>query len=733
MTSKKIIYYILAAFIAGNLLLIYLQYNSAKNINGLISGNERLMYEFGVENELRALEKGVHAVENGVLQTITKRDSVDLQGIECQVAEVEKDLGMLQKINDDDNSVRFIDQLDTLVRQKLLFSHRILDTFHRAGKGAAEDLFATPQNAQLTLDIMATARNIDSSRQQLLGTLTNTIDRNGREARTAGMVLIILVLISGAILFWFIINRIGQQNQLIRQLDASEKKVREAARIKENFMANMSHEIRTPMNAIMGFTSLLQKREKDPVSTGYVQAIQSSGDSLLTIINDILDLSKIEAGMMRIERTPFSIRELLYSVETMFLEKVKEKGLQFTTQVDDSIPDTLNGDATRLTQVLVNLIGNAVKFTQQGKITVVISNEGVQEKNISLGITVSDTGIGIEPDKLPGIFERFRQAEDSITRKYGGTGLGLSIVKDLVELQGGTIHVTSEPDKGSSFRIVIPYKITQEVINNQHKWSGASPKNVASADVHILVVEDNEINQQLMHHLLGYWELPYEIAANGKEALERLQRQSYDLILMDIQMPGMDGYTATAQIRHTLQLTTPIIAMTAHALAGEREKCLSAGMNEYISKPIQEEELYRMIVRFTGPRQQTEAPAKKVLYQPPPSNYRHIDLGYMREVSNGNTEYEKTVTEQFLEMIPEDLKGLELAWKRKDFIMLRVLAHNMKTSVSVMGLTERLQPHLDILELQDNTDESILLTHIKAVQHICIPALKEARHFYASL
>lgn len=732
MTSKKIIYYILAAFIAGNLLLIYLQYNSAKNINGLISGNERLMYEFGVENDLRALEKGVHAVENGVLQTITKRDPVDLQGIERQVAEVERDLGMLQKINDDDSSVKFIDQLDALVRQKLLFSHQVLDTFYRTGKVAAEGLFATPQNAQLTLDIMATARKIDSSRQQLLSTLTNAVDRNGREARTWGMVLIILVLISGAVLFWFIINRIGQQNQLIRQLDASEKRVREAARIKENFMANMSHEIRTPMNAIMGFTSLLQKRETDPVSTGYVQAIQSSGDSLLTIINDILDLSKIEAGMMRIERTPFSIRELLYSVETMFLEKVKEKGLQFTTQVADAIPDTLNGDATRLTQVLVNLIGNAVKFTQQGSITVAIDNEGIQEKSILLGITVRDTGIGIDADKLPGIFERFRQAEDSITRKYGGTGLGLSIVKDLVELQGGSIDVTSEPDKGSSFHLVIPYKVTEEVVNGQHKWSVASLKHARPADVRILVVEDNEINQQLMHHLLGYWELAYEIAANGKEALEKLQSQSYDLILMDIQMPGMDGYTATAQIRHTLQLTTPIIAMTAHALAGEREKCLSAGMNEYISKPIQEEELYRMIVRFTG-GQQAEIPVKKVLYQHPPALYRHIDLGYMREVSNGNTEYEKTVTEQFLEMIPEDLKSLELAWKRKDFIMLRVLAHNMKTSVSVMGLTEKLQPHLDILEQQDNTDESMLLTHIKAVQHICIPALKEARHFYASL
>lgn len=731
MTSKKIIYYILAAFIAGNLLLIYLQYNSAKSINGLITGNERLLYEFGVDNELRALEKGVHAIENGVLHTISNRDTVDLESIERQVAEVEKDLGMLQKINDDDSSVKFIDQLDSLVHQKLIFSHQVLDTFHRAGRRAAAAAFAAPQNRRLTRDIAATAHKIDSSRQQLLATLTEEVDRNGREARTAGMVLIILVLVSGAVLFWFIINRIGQQNQLITQLDTSEKKVREAARIKENFMANMSHEIRTPMNAILGFTSLLQKREADPVSTGYVQAIQRSGQSLLTIINDILDLSKIEAGMMRIEPTPFSIRELLYSVETMFLEKVKEKGLQFITQVEDAVPDTLNGDATRLTQVLVNLIGNAVKFTQQGTITVIINNEGAKESTIFLGITVIDTGIGIDPDKLPGIFERFRQAEDSITRKYGGTGLGLSIVKDLVDLQGGTIQVTSEPEKGSSFHLVIPYKITNEAVNHSNRWSGILSQHAVPGHVQVLVVEDNEINQQLMRHLLSYWELPYDIAGNGKEALEKLQAQQYDLILMDIQMPGMDGYTATAQIRHTLQLNTPIIAMTAHALAGEREKCLSAGMNEYISKPIQEEELYRLIIKFTG-HHQPAAPAPKVIYQPPPAAYRHIDLGYMHEVSNGNKDYEKTVTEQFLEMIPEDLKSLELAWKRKDFIMIRVLAHNMKTSVSVMGLTEKLQPHLDVLE-QEDTDENTLWTNIMSVQHICIPALKEARHFYATL
>lgn len=731
MTSKKIIYYILAAFIAGNLLLIYLQYNSANSINGLITGNERLMNEFKVDNELRALEKGVQAIENGVLHSITTKDTVDIEGIERQVTEVERDLGMLQKINDDDSSVKYIDELDTLIHQKLLLSHQVLDTFHHHGKASAARLFATAQNRQLTLDISATARKIDSSRQQLLATLTDEVDRNGREARTAGMVLIMLVLISGAGLFWFIINRIGQQSQLILRLDASEKKVREAARIKENFMANMSHEIRTPMNAILGFTSLLQKQGMDPVSKGYVQAIQRSGDNLLTIINDILDLSKIEAGMMRIEPTPFSVRELLYSVETMFLEKIKEKGLQLVTTVEDTVPDTLNGDATRLTQVLVNLIGNAVKFTQQGAITVIVNNEGIKEKTILLAITVSDTGIGIESDKLSDIFERFRQAEDSITRKYGGTGLGLSIVKDLVQLQGGTIQVMSEPDKGSTFRLTIPYKITNEAIKSQPRWNSTTLKNTVPAHIRILVVEDNEINQQLMKHLLSYWELSFDLAGNGKEAIALLQDQHYDLILMDIQMPGMDGYTATAQIRHTLHLNTPVIAMTAHALAGEREKCLSAGMNEYISKPIQEEELYRLIGKLTG-HQQLVIPTHKPIYQPTPGNYRHIDLGYMQEVSNGNKEYEKTVTEQFLEMIPEDLKSLELAWRRKDFIMIRVLAHNMKTSVSVMGLTEKLQPYLDILE-QTDMDEEALWNNITAVKNICIPALKEARHFYTTL
>ncbi|RYZ13615.1 MAG: hypothetical protein EOP49_54290 [Sphingobacteriales bacterium] len=249
---------------------------------------------------------------------------------------------------------------------------------------------------------------------------------------------------------------------MIRQLDASEKKEREAAKIKENFLANMSHEIRTPMNAILGFTTLLQKKQLEPEAALYVHTIRQSGENLLAIINDILDLSRIEAGMMRIEPAPFSVRSLAHSIETMFLEKTKEKGLLLSTSVADDVPDILEGDAVRLTQILVNLIGNAVKFTQQGSINIAIQSTSAGPQQVNLLISVNDTGIGIEKDQLPRIFDRFRQAEDSITRRYGGTGLGLSIVKDLVDLQKGSITVLSEPGLGTRFQVSLSYKIPVE-------------------------------------------------------------------------------------------------------------------------------------------------------------------------------------------------------------------------------------------------------------------------------
>ena len=730
MTGKKIIFYILTAFIAGNILLIFIQYNSAKNTTALIQGNEKVLREFNVSNNLKELEKDILSVESKIRGTVSTTDSSYIDGLETKVTAIENNLRQLQKISDDDVSIKYIDQLDNLIHEKLNFSRQILDSFHLRGKDAAENLIATQAGKRITDSIANITLLIDSTRKKLLTKVTNSIDESGKKAQQFGTILIVLVLISGLGLFWYIINTLRKQSQLIEQLNISEKKVKEGAELKEKFMANMSHEIRTPMNAILGFTNLLQRKDIDAESKGYVQTIQRSGENLLTIINDILDLSKIEAGMMRIESAAFSIRGLVHSIETMFKEKAAEKQLELLVVVNESLPDTLEGDATRLTQILVNLIGNALKFTSKGSIEIKITNEGSADRIIKTGIEVSDTGIGIEKEKLQKVFERFQQAEDAVTRKYGGTGLGLSIVNDLVLLQHGTVTVKSEAGKGTTFNVVIPYKISVEQLDK--KKLGRYNLNIQPnfKNVCILVVEDNEINQSLIQHLFKSWQLDFDLANNGIEAIRKLQNKKYNLILMDIQMPEMDGYTATQEIRNKLKLDTPIIAMTAHALAGEREKCLSFGMNEYISKPIREEQLHQLIAQFTH-ISATDILPKKQIQHIDSAQYKYINLQYMKEVSNGNIEYEETVTEQFIEAIPGDLLAIENAWKHNNINELKRLAHNMKTTVSVMGLNEVLHLYLDGLEYEALTEDTFRDKFL-SVKIICEASVEEAKQFYAA-
>ena len=721
MASNRFIYYILAAFITGNLLLIFIQYNSVKNINSLIEGNEKVLNEFTVEAELRDLRKNILSVEAGISTAIDSRDTSHITDLQQEIAAAESNLGNLQKINDNDSSVKYIDQLDSLVHEKIRFNNQVLHTFYTEGKPAAETLIKNGKEKELTDSITFVTHMIDSSRRHLLTALTASIDKSGQNARRWGIFLFIMVGCSGAALFWFIINRVRKQNQLILQLDASEKEVKEAARIKENFIANMSHEIRTPLNAIVGFTGLLQKRNLDADAAIYANSIQKSGESLLTIVNDILDLSKFEAGMMRIESFPFNVREMLHSIETMFHEKAREKNLELSVTVNENIPGTLEGDATRLTQILVNLIGNAIKFTDTGSVRIYAEKQGTTGTGILLSFSITDTGMGIERNKLPRIFERFRQAEASITRKYGGTGLGLSIVKDLVALQKGNITVESEPGRGSTFRFTIPYKTVAEKpgVTTRNEMDAAAP--VTFLKGRILVVEDNEMNQKLMKHLLGQWQLSFIIVNSGKQAIERLKEETFDLILMDIQMPEMDGYTAAQFIRQPLQLDTPIVAMTAHVLAGEKEKCIGYGMNDYISKPIKEKELLDIITRFI-----------KTYKKDGPGGFSCINLQYMQEISNGNKEYEKTVTEEFIETIPADIAALEMALLTKDFNSIKQVAHNMKTTVSVMGLTDILQPYLDTLEYE-NPDEITFSRNIGTIKKICNNAVEEARLFYSTL
>jgi signal transduction histidine kinase/CheY-like chemotaxis protein len=731
MKNRLFIISILTAFIAGTILLIYIQYNSAKNIDSLITGNEQFLGEYRVNAVLKQLERDVTGIESKIRNSLAGNTPLNMPAIDTEFAAVKTELQSLQKISDDDSTVQEIDELDSLVKAKLNFSREVIALFTQQGADAAHKLIVANFEKWQMDSIYRVTQSIENSRHAVISKLTASYDRSGQNALRFNNTLIALVLIFGAALFWYILNTVRKREYLIRQLNMSEKQVREAAEVKEKFMANMSHEIRTPMNAILGFTNLLQRKDLDQESKEYVQTIQKSGENLLTIINDVLDLSKIKAGMMRIESAPFSIRALMHSIEIMFTAKAVEKQLSITVMIEDSVPDTLEGDATRLTQVLVNLIGNALKFTARGTVTIHVVNEGITGNTIHTGIVVADTGIGIRKDKLQHIFDRFQQAEDSVTRNYGGTGLGLSIVQELVTLQNGSIAVESEPGIGTTFKLVFPYTIASEPAQAAapftHKTTALPPD---FKDAFVLVVEDNEINQSLVKQLFKNWQLRYELANNGKEAVDKLRQTTYDLILMDIQMPEMDGYTATQEIRGKLKLDTPIIAMTAHALAGEREKCLSYGMDEYISKPIKEEKLHQLINQFV--KADMPVPKKQEEASQSPGQYQYINLQYMKEVSGGNTGYEKAVTEQFIEIVPHDLKMLEKAWLDKHTGELRQLAHNMKTTVSIMGLHELLQPQLDALEYE-TLDDTLFHTHFSAIGKICAASVSEAKQFYATL
>jgi CheY-like chemotaxis protein len=434
--------------------------------------------------------------------------------------------------------------------------------------------------------------------------------------------------------------------------------------------------------------------------------------------------------MMHIDSYPFSVSGLFGSVMTMFKNRFGEKGIKVLAEVDGTLPDVLEGDPARLTQILMNLIGNALKFTSRGMVTIKISNEGMNEDIIQVGILVKDTGIGIQKDKLRFIFERFQQAEDSITRNYGGTGLGLAIVKDLVTLQNGSISVDSEPGKGTSFKLVIPYKpATRKIDPEPVKNNNITNAPLHLGEIEILVVEDNEVNKLLIRHLFKNWKVRYDMACNGRQAIEKLLCRHYSIILMDIQMPEMDGYTAAREIRDSLGLKTPIIAMTAHALQGEREKCLGCGMNDYISKPMHEMELYELIAHHTGIRPVTETAETEPVRT---KKYEHIDLGYMKEVGNGNIEYEQAVTAEFLAMIPQELEAIRKAWRSRDTGLVKKLAHNMKTTISVMGLNERLQPFLDALEYGELNEDSFFRSY-RELGSICEKALEEASIYYNTL
>ena len=395
-----------------------------------------------------------------------------------------------------------------------------------------------------------------------------------------------------------ITERVQYQQQLI----AATREAQNARGMQEMFLANMSHEIRTPMNGIQGMTDLLLDTPLDDQQKEFAKVIKRSVNNLLVVVNDVLDFSKIKAGKLAIEKIEFRLKDVLDNAKAMFAHRIAKKGLHLQIVMDPAIPDILKGDPYRLNQVLVNLIGNAIKFTDQGWIRVEVSAQERTADHVNILFSVADSGIGIPEASLPTIFEHFSQAGLDISRRYGGTGLGLAICQQLLQLQGGEITVFSKEKEGATFQFRLSYGYNSSAPAFPQVAAVLADYSQCLAGKRFLVAEDNEVNQQLVDHVLRKGGGEVQLANNGEEAVGYLkQGGDYDLIIMDLQMPVMDGYAATRCIRQELALSTPIIAMTATALVGEQLRCFESGMNDYMTKPFEFTELYKRITALLAP------------------------------------------------------------------------------------------------------------------------------------
>ncbi len=498
-------------------------------------------------------------------------------------------------------------------------------------------------------------------------------------------------------------KRIEAENALKIEKEKSDKLAKEAQKsnvIKSQFLANMSHEIRTPLNGIIGYLTLIEMEayENKEEMKQFSLSAKQSAESLLVIINDILDLSKIESGKMELEETNFNISELIDQSVAVLLTKTSEKNISIYKEVLPNTPIFLRGDPTRVRQIFLNLLSNAIKFTEKGEIKIKINKKKIAGNKVTLNVSVEDTGIGIPKEKVNSLFNPFTQADGSHTRKYGGTGLGLVICKEFVNMMGGDISIESVYGKGSKFFFDISLTVQESAVSvkeskgifKSYGLKKEFPKNgkeskstkTIRSKYKVLIAEDNPVNQKVAQKMIAERGYKAYSVFNGIEALEAIKREHYDVVLMDVQMPEMDGFTCTSEIRKLPdeKSTVPIIAITAHALAGDKEKCLNAGMNDYVTKPIDPVKLIQAIDNLLQISFEVEAVKKEES-----SNGVIFDFKHLENVSMGNKDFEKEILNTYIEDISKRYINLETLISDQDFKKITNEAHTIKGASYSIG------------------------------------------------
>ncbi|MCI5083148.1 MAG: ATP-binding protein [Saprospiraceae bacterium] len=527
------------------------------------------------------------------------------------------------------------------------------------------------------------------------------------------------------------VRDITKRKEAERALIKAKKEAESARLAEQQFLANMSHEIRTPMNAVVGMTHLLNETKLSDIQQEYLQSLQFSANHLMELINNILDLSKIEAGELVFDNRAFRLDHLLDMIKQTFQLKVKKEPIEVKIEMDEQIRKPFMGDPLRLNQILTNLLGNALKFTHEGEIGIEASLEKQEGETYWILLTIFDTGIGIPVDKLDLIFENFKQADLQVTRKYGGTGLGLSIVKQLVGMLGGNIVVESEVGEGTRFMVLLPFEESEMPSKQLPLIPDPNQSSDLPEGLEVLVVEDNEMNQRLITRVLDRWKSQYEIANDGIEAVIQSRQKKFDVILMDIHMPEMDGVEASRIIRQENEnpnAATPIIALTAAALNEEKKRVFDAGMNDFMLKPFVPKALKKLVKKWI--KNEPIVVPETVNKDESRASATGVNLDYLYEISGNDKFFVIEMLDTFLAEIPTGIKELQGQLDKEDFARLAKTAHRLKPNLMMVGLPngEKMAKDLELYAKSEQADPEQIkqMTHqlLAAIDQI-IPILKE--------
>lgn len=665
-------------------LVLFIAINANKYMERMSENNSELYRAYRISEVMKSFRNNITVLDSKQQGYLVTGDGKFLEAFKIKETETKTYLKSMEKYFSGTAEEETFYRLKDLTYRKLRAAKDLSGM--NAGTPAAGNENIQEAGAKTMEQINTTTDEINSS---LAGTTQQLLDKSVEYvnvSRKWNLLEIAIAILTALTALVILFRDINIRSNLEKELRKAKEAADNNAAAKAQFLANMSHEIRTPMNAIIGFSDLLEKTALDNTQEEYLAAIRNSGSNLLNIINDILDFSKIGAGKLQIEKIAFDMKGLLTSLHVMFAEKAAAKKINFSVSVDPATPQYVFGDPTRLMQILVNLVNNAVKFTEKGGVSLSCGIRSIEHDVAQFVFRIRDTGIGIPAEKQDGIFGRFSQANTETTRKYGGTGLGLAIVKELVEIQNGTIQLRSTELEGSEFIVTISYPVSYEDALSEAKDPKVSLSLGTERPLRVLLAEDNVLNQKLATAYLEGFGATVDIAENGQAALDKLQQARYDLLLLDIQMPVLDGYSTALRLRQELKLDIPVIAMTAHIMADEKEKCLRYGMTDYISKPFKETDLFNIIKKnMTGVTAGTAVPLKPEVPSAGAEN-AIVNVKELFGLARGNMNFVKEMIGIFLRQNAKDLAEIRSGIAVPDFEQVRATAHRMRTSAGFMGI-----------------------------------------------